>query len=124
MAKFSTYAEVVGEDHPQRKAHLAGLTPKPGAKLSEILRSSGGTYETTVYLPPALRDDLRRVGTLTSDPELLRLAEQTEVPLSLEHLRGLDGETLISYGARLQYENDEGRLIGDQGEVPDPRRAF
>lgn len=80
---------------------------QPGALLADVLRQTGGVYETTTPLPPGLRDDIREVADLTSDPELLAIADLTEVPVSLDHMRGLDPQTRIVIRAELRYEADE-----------------
>jgi hypothetical protein len=79
--------------------------------LADVLRRTGGVYETTTQLPPQLRDDIREVAELTSDPELLAIADLTEVPVPLGHLRGLDPQTRIVIGTELHYEADEGAQV-------------
>jgi hypothetical protein len=63
--------------------------------LADMLRWTGGVYETMPPLLPQLRDNLREVAELTSDPELLAIADLAEVPVSPDQLRGLDPQTRI-----------------------------
>jgi hypothetical protein len=79
--------------------------------LADVLRRTNGIYETTAPLPPRLRDDIREVAELTSDPKLLAIADLTEVPVPLDHLRGLDPQTRIIIRTELRYEADEGAHV-------------
>jgi hypothetical protein len=79
--------------------------------LADVLRRTGGVYETTTPLPPQFRDDIREVAELTSDPELLAIADLSEVPVPLGHLRGLDPQTRIIIRTELCYEADEGARV-------------
>lgn len=110
MATFQAYAMVLERDDPSMRIYEAGLRVcpgPPGMLLADVLRRTGGIYQTTTQLMPQLRDDIREVGELTSDPELLKLAALTEVPVSLEHLRGLDLQTRIVIRSELIYEAEE-----------------
>jgi len=96
------------------RIYEAGLHPcpgEPGMPLAEVLRRSGGAYQTTTPLIGHLRDDIREVAELTSDAELLKIAKLTEVPVSLEHLRGLDLQTRIIIRSELHYEGDEASRV-------------
>ena len=113
MATFRTYAEVLRPDHVQVKAYEAGLTcGPPGLILADILQRTGGVYETTLHLDPRTRDDLREVAELTSDEDLRRIADLSEVPVPLGHLRHLDPQTRIIVGARLDYTDQERQWVG------------
>ena len=81
-----------------------------------MLRRTGGVYATTTPLLPHFRDDIREVAELTSDAELLAIAELTEVPVSLEHLRDLDPQTRIVIRSELHYEADEGARVSRAGD--------
>ena len=110
MAYFRVYAKVLDRDDPSMRLYEAGLHPcsrEPGMPLADLLRRSGGIYETTTPLVPQLRDDIREVAELTSDAELLKIAELDEISVSLEHLRGLDLQTRIVIRSELFYEADE-----------------
>jgi hypothetical protein len=110
MAIFRAYAKVLEPDDPTMRIYEAGLRTcpgQPGLVLADVLRRTGGVYETTTPLVPALRDDIREVAELTSDPELLAIADLAEVPVPLDHLRGLDPETRIIIITELCYEADE-----------------
>jgi hypothetical protein len=50
--------------------------------LADVLRRTGGVYETTTPLLPEFRDEIREVAELTSDPELFAIADLTEVAVS------------------------------------------
>jgi hypothetical protein len=114
MAVFLAYAKVLEPSDPTMRIWEAGLHPcprQPGLLLADVLRRTGGIYETTAWLPPRLRDDIREVAELTSDPELLAIADLTEVPVSLEHLHGLDPQTRFVIRTELCYEADEGARV-------------
>jgi hypothetical protein len=94
----------------------------PGLLLADVLRRTGGVYETTALLSPRLRDDIREVAELTSDPELLAIADLSEVPVSLDHLRGLDPQRRVVLRAELCWESDEGARMS-QAREPRPAVA-
>ena len=63
------------------KLYEAGIEKqRPGVVLADVLRQTGGAYETTTPLTEKFRDHIREVAELTSDDELLRIAELPEVP--------------------------------------------
>lgn len=110
MAIFRAYAKVLEPDDPAMRIYEAGFPAcpgQPGHVLADVLRRTGGVYETTALLAPEFRDDIREVAELTSDAGLLAIADLTEVPVSLEHLRGLDPQTRIVIRTELRYEGDE-----------------
>jgi hypothetical protein len=114
VAIFCAFAKVLEADDPSMRLYEAGLRQcpgPPGLVLGEVLRRTGGVYQTTTPLVPRLRDDIREVAELTSDAALLAIAELTEVPVSLEHLRGLDPQTRIIIHIELRYEADEGARV-------------
>lgn len=116
MATFRVWARVLEPDDPSVKVHAAGFgcPGGPGVVLAEVLRRNGGVYATTVALSPGMRQDMREAAELTSDAELLALSWLTEVPVSLEHLRGIDPETRISIGAELLAPDVGGLLSRHQ----------
>ena len=119
VAIFRAYAKVLEPTDPSMRIYEAGLRPcpgQPGLVLEDILKRTGGVYETTTPLPPHFRDDIREVAELTSDPELRAIADLTEVPVSLEHLRGLDPQTRITIFAMLHYEADERTRVSRANE--------
>jgi hypothetical protein len=84
----------------------------PGSRAYCSLTCCGGRAASTrTPLLPQLRDDIREVAELTSDPELLAIADLTEVPVPLDHLRGLDPQTRIIIRTELCYEADEGARV-------------
>ncbi len=110
MAVFRAYAKVLEPGDPAMRIYEAGLRAcpgPPGMELADVLRRTGGAYQTTTPLPPDFRDDIREVAELTSDPELLAIADLTEVPVTLDHLRGLDPRTRIVIRTELSYEAAE-----------------
>lgn len=114
MAVFRAYAKVLEPGDPAMRVYGAGLRAcpgPPGLVLADVLRRTGGVYETTTPLPPQFRDDIREVAELTSDPELLAIADLSEVPVPLGHLRGLDPQTRIIIRTELCYEADEGERV-------------
>jgi hypothetical protein len=114
MAIFRVYAKVLEPDDPAMRLYEAGLRTcpgQPGLVLADVLRRTGGVYETTTPLLPEFRDEIREVAELTSDPELLAIADLTEVPVPLDHLRGLDLQTRIVIRTELCYEADEGARV-------------
>jgi hypothetical protein len=114
MAIFRAYAKVLEPSDPAMRIYQAGLRAcpgQPGLLLAEVLQRTGGVYETTTPLPPQLRDDIREVAELTSDPDLLAIADLAEVPVPLGHLRGLDPQTRIVIRSELCYEADEGARV-------------
>ena len=114
MAFFRAYAKVLEPDDPAMRIYEAGLWTcpgQPGLLLADVLRRTGGVYETTAPLPRQFRDDIRQVAELTSDPELLAIADLAEVPVPLDHLRGLDPQTRVVIRTELCYEADEGARV-------------
>jgi hypothetical protein len=123
MAIFRVYAKVPEPDDPAMRLYEAGLRTcpgQPGLVLADVLRRTGGVYETTTPLLPEFRDEIREVAELTSDPELLAIADLTEVPVPLDHLRGLDLQTRIVIRTELCYEADEGARVSKAREHRPP----
>jgi hypothetical protein len=121
MAVFRAYAKVLESSDPSMRIYEAGLRMcpgQPGLVLADVLRRTGGVYATTTPLLPHFRDDIREVAELTSDAELLAIAELTEVPVSLEHLRDLDPQTRIVIISELHYEADEGARVSRRDRRP------
>jgi hypothetical protein len=108
MATFRTYAEVLTPDHHLMKMYRKGIEQQlPGVVLAEVLRRTGGAYETTTPLTAKFRDDIRAVADLISDDELRRIAELPEAPVSLENCRHLDPQTRIAMFSRLDVSPAE-----------------
>jgi len=64
MAIFRAYAKVLEPDDPSMRIFEAGLRTcpgPPGLVLAEVLRRTGGVYQTTTPLLPHLREDIREV---------------------------------------------------------------
>jgi hypothetical protein len=97
------------------------MRAEPGVVLGDVLQRTGGAYETTTRLTPKFREDIREIAELTSDDELLRIAEPPEVPVSLEHLRHVDPQARIVVGYRLDVTPAESpRLRHRLALPPDP----
>lgn len=125
MAKFTTYAEVLTPDHTFMKAYNAGIGKLPGNLLGNVLESSGGAYELLVEFPPRFREAIRQVAELTSDSQLLALADRAEVKVSLDHLRGLPLDTRIVAGVGISYEPGESEALGlGLTGPPDPKNTI
>ncbi len=108
MATFRTYAEVLTPEHPLMKPGRVKVGGgAPGVVLADVLRRTGGAYETTTPLTEKFRDDIRAVAELTADDELRRIAELPEVPVSLENCRQLDPHTRIALICRLDVSPAE-----------------
>jgi hypothetical protein len=125
MAVFRAYAKVLEPDDPAVRIYDAGLRTcpgEPGHLLADVLRRTGGVYVTRTALSPSLRRDIREVAELTSDAELQAIPDLTEVPVSLEHLRGLDPQTRIVIRVELRYEADEGARLA-RAEAGEHRSA-
>ncbi|HEY1324263.1 MAG TPA: hypothetical protein VGF32_28660 [Streptosporangiaceae bacterium] len=119
MAIFRAYAKVLESGDPEMRIYEAGLRTcpgQPGLVLADVLRRTGGVYETMTPLLPQFRGEIREVAELTSDPELLAIADLTEVPVPLDHLRGLDPQTRIIIRTELCYEAQEGAQVSRAGE--------
>jgi len=126
MATFITYAEVLRPDHVMMKMYRAGVEKQhPGVVLADLLRQTGGAYETTTPLTEQFRGYIREVAELTADDELLRIAELSEVPVSLENCRQLDTQTRVVMFSRLDFspaETPRWRRI-PPGGIPAPPRS-
>jgi hypothetical protein len=66
-----------------------------------------------------MRDDLREVAELTSDEDLRRIADLSEAPVPLGHLRHLDPQTRIVMGARLDYTDQERQWLSRRRDRAD-----
>jgi hypothetical protein len=138
VATFTTYAEVLRPDHPltKNKARATSWSPsryrsaeieqsmraEPGAVLGDVLRQTGGTYETTTRLTPKFREDIREIAEVTEDDQLLSIAELPEVPVSLEHLRDADPQTRILIGYRLDVTPAESPRLRRRLALPPDRK--
>ncbi|MFC4949050.1 hypothetical protein [Pseudonocardia sp. GCM10023141] len=107
--KLQTYADVVNSENPSRTA--AAGTANPGELLEDVLRRSEGRYEVSIVLSDRVRDELRKMSEITSDSKLATTANQSEVKVSLEHLRQYDpGSTRIVYGFTIEREPGDAGL--------------
>ena len=93
-------------DHPLLKRGQRKGLPL-GFVLADVLRQTGGAYQTTTPMTGKFRDCIRAVAKLTSDDELLRIAELPEVPVSLENCRQLDPQTRFIMICRLDVSPAE-----------------
>jgi hypothetical protein len=123
MATFSTSAEVLTPAENPLKRGQGKLMP-PGFVLADVLRQTGGAYQTAIPMSEKLRDCIRAVARLTADDELLRIAELHEVPVSLENCRQLDPQTHFVMVCRLDVspaETPRWRRIQPTDVSPWPR---
>jgi len=123
MATFSTSAEALAPDHPLLQRGPGKGSP-PGFVLADVLRQTGGAYETTTAMTGKFRDCIRAVARLTADDDLLHIAELPEVPVSLESFRQLDPQTRFVMVCRLDVspaETPRWRRIPSTGIPPWPR---
>ena len=125
MATFSTYAEVLRPDHVMMKMYRAGVGKQhPGIVLADLLSQTGGAYQATTPLTEKFRGYIREVAELTADDELLRIAELSQVPVSLENCRQLDPQTRVVMFSRLDVspaETPRWRRIPPGGIPASPR---
>jgi hypothetical protein len=125
MATFGTSAEVLTPAENPLKRGQGKFSP-PGFVLADVLRQTGGAYQTAIPMSGNFRDCIRAVAQLTSDDELLRIAELPEVPVSLENCRQLDPQTRFVKVCRLDVsaaETPRWRRIPATGIPPWPRGA-
>lgn len=100
--RLTTHAEVLTPAHPIWQPYLDGHkeTP-PGRLLREVLDETDGHYEVTLDLPDRFMVDVREAATKSTDATLAEVARTGQIWISLEHLRGLDPATRITYGCSL-----------------------
>ena len=116
MATFTTYAEIFTPDHPLAEKYEAGIKKSAGLLLAVVLRNCGGVYDTKVGLSNRFRDEVRRLGQASGDERLLDLAAQSEVVVSLEHLRYVDpAATRVVIGYRISYTPEDNQLLRQGG---------
>ena len=84
-----------------------GRVLPPGFVLACLLRQAGGAYRAAIPMSGKFRDCIRAVAELTSDDDLLRIAELPEVPVSLENCRQLDPQTRVVMVCRLDVSPAE-----------------
>jgi hypothetical protein len=117
MAHLQAYAEIVGAEELTGPLKETGASP--GRPLREYLELSKGTYIYDMPVPPIDRTRLRSAARLSGDEELRRIATTGTVPISLDHLRERDAETLVRVGYRIRYSPEEIQELGL--DIPDPR---
>jgi len=125
MATFRTFAEVLTPDDPFLKRRQEKGFPA-GFVLADVLRQTGGAYQTTAPMSGTFRACIRAVARLTSDDELHCIADLPEAPVSLENCRQLDPQTHIVMVCRLDVspaETPRWRRIQPTGISPWPRGA-
>jgi hypothetical protein len=125
MAKFHTFAEPVTQESVSWVAYVNGVTKNPpGITIKSILDRNGGIYEHHLEMRQNYREKVRAVARLTGDRELMTVAGQADVAISLEHLRDLDPETRIEVGYWLEYTPEERQRLGIVEGAPfDPKRS-
>ena len=125
MAKLHTFAEAITSESVSWAAYVAGVTKNPpGVSIKTILQHTGGVYEQKLEMRANYQEKVRAVARLTSDEELIMIADRGEVTVSLEHLRDIDPETRIELGYWLEYTPQERERLGINEEYPfDPKRS-
>jgi hypothetical protein len=63
-------------------------------------------------VPPVHQHRLHSLAGLTGDERLRRIASEGTVPISLDHLREHDPETLVRVGYRIKYSPAEIQQLG------------
>lgn len=120
MARFQAFVKLLTPDDPAMKMLAAGVHTKQqvGTTLGELLQRTGGVYEVTVKLGDGMRKDMRQAAQLTGDSELAAIAQNEEIQISFEHLRGLDPETRVIVRKALIWGPGEAARLGRtyQGE--------
>jgi hypothetical protein len=117
MAQLQSYAEIVGAEEVSGPLQETGRSP--GRPLREYVELSNNTYTYNMPVPSVDRDRLRSVARLSGDEGLHRIASAGAVPISLDHLRGHDAETLVRIGYKITYSPEEISRLGF--DEPDPR---
>jgi hypothetical protein len=113
MAQLVVFAEALAADDPNVRAFQSGeLKQFPGMLLRDVLKHADAEWNTTVELNDRFREDIRRVALLTNDQRLLKLADTTSIPVSIDHLRSSDPDaTWVALGARLLYTAEESQQL-------------
>jgi hypothetical protein len=109
MAQLQAYAEIVGAEEISSPLNDTGKSP--GRPLREYLELSHGTYIYNMPVPSTQRHRLRSLAELTGDEQLQGIASVGTVPISLDHLRGRDGETLVRVGYKITYTPEEIQVL-------------
>jgi hypothetical protein len=123
MPGIRPYAEVVGqEDVSQALVGVAGPEGKPltGKRLGDF---RAGADEVGRYLLPLSEDGglIAKVYALNGDSDCGEVLDAGHVVVPLDHLDGLDDNTLVRVGFRIDLTEEESRLLHDSGE---PRRPL
>lgn len=120
MARFYIFAEVLTPEHVQWEVPARGLGcgREPGLVLQEVLDRNGGRYENTMPMSDTIREPARTCAQVSDDEEMARIADLSEVAISLELLRGLDPGTRIACGYGLDDLTDAERARLPRDERP------
>jgi hypothetical protein len=119
MARFQAFVKPLTPDDPAAKLFAAGITSKPvGETLGELLERTGGAYEVTLTLGDPFREDIRRAAALTADSGLAAIAQNGEVRIPFEHLRGVDLETRVVVRGLLVWDPGEAARLGRVHQGP------
>lgn len=112
MATFVDYAEVLTPQHEEYKVYAAGIRKtQPGVRLGDVLERTGGVYRMELEISRSMRDQMREAAQISSDKELLAIANRGSSVISLEHLRGLDPDTMVVIGHRLNFTPEESAIL-------------
>lgn len=106
--RLVSYADIFTPEHPLYKAYQTGQKKTPGHLLADVLKESGGKYETSVVLPQKFLREVAEKAAQTGNATLAAAAKSETFRISLEHLRGNDPNTTrIVYGARLERDESD-----------------
>jgi hypothetical protein len=125
MATFRAYAAALEPDDPVLKFRAAGYgCPGGPLTLASVLQRNGGVYLTAIPLSSSMPEHMRGIAELTGDTDLLAISQFQEVPVSLEHLRGIAPDTQITVRAEFTPDTDEERAWLTDWQRADPRPAI
>ena len=111
MARFQSFAEVVGSE--ELTAPLNETGKSPGRPLSEYIDLSDGSYLYEMPVTSTDQQRLRSLSELTGDRQFRDIATAGTVPISLEHLRDHDSDkTLVRVGYMIDYTHEESTALG------------
>lgn len=110
VAQLQSFAEIVGAEVISAPLNETGNSP--GRPLREYLELAKGTCIYNMPVPSVDQRRLRSAAKLTGDEQLQRIASAGTVPISLDHLKDRDAETLVRVGYKITYSPEEIRQLG------------
>jgi len=110
VARLQSFAEIVGTEVISGPLNDTGKSP--GRPLREYLELAKGTCIYNMPVPSVDQHRLRSVAKLTGDEQLRRIATAGTIPISLDHLKDRDSETLVRVGYKITYSPEEIQQLG------------